>query len=191
MSSMTLHIVPEHGEVYNAKEFWNAWLGAAAIWTTLGEKYLGGKRDYVSNPNGFSMMDRANCEKLWGFSENPCPLTAAERVVLVTTMDMVMARWENLPRLAQAFRDFQAEHSTAAHCLAQADYIEQELLPGDAKHAICWTQTSVAGDVWYSPRCSDEKHYMWDIEKDEGHWYLYEELAKEEDFLEEEKENES
>lgn len=178
---MSILLVPEKGPIEEGRDFRNAWLGAMAVWVAIGEKYLGGKYNCETGC-GFNAMNESQMKAMWAMFGRPeAPLTWAERVALGTTFDRAMARWENLPLLAKAFRQViqDAPDLVGSHCAGWADYYD-ELLKGKPYYAVCWYHTSCGEDLWYSDRADeDDEHERYDVARDSGHWYLFDECPKE------------
>lgn len=179
MSYTTVHKVPESGEITEGFEIQNAWFGAMYVWEKLYWQYLHlGAKDEFS----FGMMmgrdlDKPNSLKMvWDLYKQPKRIAEDDRIVLGTTFDKAMVKRENLPRLIEAFEGFIRRYGTNPNLDKQV--IAYETLAKDETcYAVCWTQTSVAGDAWLVYEKDKDDHRGYDISRDTGHWFLFDETG--------------
>lgn len=175
MSYTIVHKVPETGGITEGFEIHNAWLGAMHIWESMYWRYVHvGARDEFS----FGMMmtrdlDKPNgIKRVWDLAkETRVPID--ERIVLTTTFDGVMVKREHLPRLAEAFRVFiRSGHDNTSNISLQIQAYDKLALD-ETCYAVCWTQTSVAGDAWLVYEEDKDDHRPYDISRDSKHWFLF------------------
>jgi hypothetical protein len=167
MSYTELFKVPSKGEIEEAKEFRNSWLGAMWIWRNLYEKHLPGE--------DFSMaFVREQLTPLWNLWKTDIP--EHHKVCLMSTLDGVMVKRDNLPLLVNAFREFEKEFP-GSHLGLQADYIETNLIDDVDYFAVCWNQNSVC-DYWcVEDKKEEDGQRRYDISRDTGHWFLFDVLS--------------
>lgn len=173
MSYTTIYKVPEKGEIENYAEFKNAWRGALNVWTEMAKRYLGMEM--------LPMFREGGMRPVWDLSEDP-EIPENDRIVMASTFDNVMVEREDLPRLVEAYRDF-ATRFEPGSLLEQAEVLEK-LAADPTCFAVCWNQTSVNSDTWMKPEGDpdiedDYRLRMYDISKDNGHWFLFEDEAAE------------
>jgi len=168
MSHTTIHKITEDGNMSSGIELRNAWRGAMFIWTEIGKAHL----EEAKTPFWSALLDS---ESVWGLFTDE-RLSQMERAVLGSTFDKVMVKRENLPKFVGHLREFAQKYDAenSSSLLEQASAIEKLLEMTDT-YAIAWTQTSVAGDVWWVWDDDDEDfNRYYDYTRDEGHWFLYE-----------------
>lgn len=177
MSYTTLYLVPESGEIREYAEYRNAYGLAAYCWTSLCDRYLDGVQWILSDDA---------IKRLWGLAKDG-RMPEHHKIALRTTFDNVMVRRENLLRVGDAFDQFVKDFPPGKQaCSLSKQAADLRLLSHNAKcFAVCWCQTSVAADAWMT-RDDDEVNEEgdpvyrgWDISKDEGHWFLFDEVEEE------------
>lgn len=172
MSYTTIYSVPESGEILKAAGYKNAFGSGPFIWSNLCVKYLGWEK------HGWLLSDPAKLQKLWDLAADS-RLDWFERVTHATTFDKVMVRRENLYRVARALEEFVAKYPPGDHVCSLLEQAEtlRTLALDKSCYAVCWCQTSVSDDVWHAYERGDEEETpLWDISKDKGHWFLFDEL---------------
>lgn len=110
MSYIEIFVFDKEGNSESYAEVKNAWGGSMAIWNTLGEKYCG---------HGASIFDVLQMKEIWNLVDNT-KVPMNERIVLFTTLDKVLVKKEDLPKVIDAFRDFGGSDSLKE----QADILE-------------------------------------------------------------------
>ncbi|APF79512.1 hypothetical protein [Vibrio cholerae] len=116
---------------YHLGETQNAWRGAMYVWNQIAQKYFG--------LEGFPHFDENMRKRVWN-ANNEHQLTDAEIIVLASTMDRVMVKVADVPRLIKAFEEYGKEHPNSS-IGEQAEIIKaSELSP---EGFIAWCQTSV------------------------------------------------
>ena len=173
MSYTTLYLVPEKGEIIEFEEYRNSWGSAPFIWSALFDKYLKSPND----PPYTSWMSQS--ERLWKLAEKGGPLNKNEKICLMSTFDKVMVKKKNLPQLIDAFTWFYKHYKKTGVVCHLMDQVKsfRDLLDRDDCYAVCWCQTSVSDDVWDSERTTEDDDILpWDISKDKGHFFLFDEL---------------
>jgi hypothetical protein len=134
----------------------NSWRGAMAIWKIFEKRYL---PKYVPDwaiAIGEPDKDYTRCSSC--FSKD---------MQIIKNIDKVLA----------AFREFDGETSLKE----QADVIEQAIKENPEIIAIGWNQTSVNGDTWETENYSEKADECagYNLETGTRHWFLVEELEKE------------
>jgi len=175
MSYTTLYKVPESGEIQTYKEYGNAFRSAWLVWDTMSKLYL--KKDAVE----FMLKGDHAMQPVWDLWKDPS-VPESHRIVMASTFDKVMVRRENLERLASAYDAYSRAVEDAGHIEAMASDL-RELARDETCFAVCWCQTSVSADTWMTPvtcECCGETtdSRMYDVSRDEGHWFLFDELEK-------------
>ena len=61
--------------------------------------------------------------------------------------------------------------------IPQETALLQKLAEDRVCYAVCWNQTSVS-DTWYVRDDDEEDSRLYDISKDEDHWFLFDELER-------------
>lgn len=172
MSYTTLYKVPASGPIETYKDYHNAFRSAWLVWDTMSKQYLG--KDAVE-----FMLDRSEhaMQPVWDLWKDP-NVPESHRIVMASTFDKVMVKRENLERLGEAYDAYSRAVEDPGHIEAMADDL-RELAQDETCFAVCWCQTSVSSDVWLAPVtcecCGSEVDYrMYDVSRDEGHWFLFE-----------------
>jgi len=177
MSYTELYVVPKTGSIQYTAEFNNAYGGAWFVWNAMYEAY--------EKRLGESIFQDAPMRRTWDLFQSD-RAEFFERAVLGSTLDRVMVKREHWLRLAECMEMFYAKHydpSKGVVCSIDAQAtVLRELFNRSPEEiiAVCWCQTSVAGNVWYKSGegigedGGDKRGY--DITKDKGHWFLFDEL---------------
>ncbi len=63
------------------------------------------------------------------------------------------------------------------HSLNEQAVVIEKLKDNKKVYAICWNQTSVNGDAWITYIPKKDEHRSYNIKKDKGHWFLFDDLA--------------
>ncbi|KPJ72756.1 MAG: hypothetical protein AMS14_07180 [Planctomycetes bacterium DG_20] len=164
--------VPESGEIEHVADFSNAFRSAWHVWSEMAEAYF--------HENASRMMLEKSMQLVWDLWKcEDVPLDY--RIVMAFTFDNVMVRRKNFVRLAEAMEAF-AKRFGPGTLWEQAQMLRQ-LASDETVYAVCWNQTSVNADTWWIRDQSlsddeDEQYRMYDISKDKGHWFLFDELAE-------------
>lgn len=179
MSYTEIYKFKKDGSAIMFAETKNAFRGAMAIWDILDKKYLPpffpewaksvGKADkqYYRSSDGTEGL-----KEVWALYDSG-KISETDKIVLGTTFDNVIVMKEDLPKVIEAFRNFEGETSLKE----QADILEQELKHGEFL-AIAWNQTSVNAGVWQSnERDEDENYLPYNILTMNEHWNLFEPVA--------------
>ena len=131
----------------------NAWRSALAVWNIMGKRHLG---------IGVSLNESA-MKQIWDLMDDKrVPMN--ERIVMGTTLDRCLVRNDEIPKVIEAFKDFEGETSLKE----QADILQEIYGSGDYT-AVGWRQNSISCEMW------NEYNYM----TEENHWWLFDELEKE------------
>jgi hypothetical protein len=164
------------GKAEDIGEVHNSWRGAMAIWNIIEEKYLppffpkwgtpGEKYHRTSCDMGTNTIIR----EIWDLY-NDDRLSNIDNIVLGSTFDNVIVMRKDIPRLLNAFYEFEGETSLKE----QAEIIGKALADDPKLMAIGWNQTSVNSDPWviYDKR---DRIRPYNIKKDTKHWSLFENI---------------
>ena len=108
----------------------------------------------------------------WRRVREYCTAHLSEKITLATTFDWVMVRRADVPSVVDAFREFNLiNNCTADTSLWEQSQALENLVLDDDCYAVCWTQTSVT-DAWYMPTDDGEDSRMYDLSRDNKHWFL-------------------
>jgi hypothetical protein len=164
VSYTILHTVPKTGEIESYKEFQNAWLWGFSCWEYLAKRYL--------NMEGYQVL--MNADKVWAlFKGNR--VHDYHKTCLGATFDKVMVRRVDLPKISDAFDAFGRQAKLERWC-EMATAIEDLILSGKEFEAVCWTVTTVTDAWWIAAPDPDDDYRRYDISKDTGHWFLFDEV---------------
>lgn len=181
MSYTEIYAFEKDGNACFYSEVRNAWRGAMAIWRTLEEKYLlslpfpsgwslvNRDRNYYSRTTA-TITDADAMKEIWDLAKDE-RLSENERIVLKTTFDYVVVKKEDLPKVIDAFNDFEGETS-----LKEQAEILVKMFNDDDVIAVGWNQTSVNGDTWGNFGGYDEEKYEdipYNILTMDKHWFLF------------------
>ena len=166
MSCTEIYAFKRNGEAYHVADVTNAWRGAMAVWNTMDKRYL--PQDALGNLLGLNRM-----EKVWKLADKK-DIPTHERIVLFTTFDNCLVKKENLPKVIEAFYNFDGDTSLPE----QAGVLER-ILDNEEYIAVGWNQNSINGDTWdnrggYDPETEVEFPYNC-LTMDE-HFWLFDEL---------------
>lgn len=170
MSHTELYRVRADGLIEPADRFGSAWHGAPIVWGKLAEKYLG-------RNSAAWMLDPRLLRRLWGLADDPA-VSRAERITLLSTFDRVLCEAARFSELNWAFDEFLKEHDPLgrSHCslMAQAIVILRQTWSYPGVLGVGWRQTSVTDCPWvvYDEETDEDRPY--DINRDKGHWWLFE-----------------
>jgi len=165
MSYTTLYLVPIVGEIESYAEFRNSFRSAYLVWHNMSKKYLG-----MEVP----LHDNEEMRKVWNlFKTSFIPME--DRIVIASTFDRVMVRRTEIPKLLDAISSYISRFDGGN----LVDMVEelQKLAEDRVCYAVCWNQTSVS-DTWYVRDDDEEDSRLYDISKDEDHWFLFDELER-------------
>lgn len=188
MSSTEIYVFRKDGYAEKYARVHNSWRGAYTIWTMLETKYLPSYRpDYDPElkhaPRGYwSRFDVVSynekvrqkaLKEVWDLANEGSPLTENERIVLISTMDWVICKIDDLPKLIKAYGNFGGDTSLPE----QASIFEKILNEKDVI-AVGINQTSVSAGWDYRGEEQDpENHEVklpYNILKENKHFYLFE-----------------
>lgn len=171
MSYTAIHQTTKDGQVTTLAEIPNAMRGALAVWDILGKFKL-----YGRSPWWNAVVD---APEVWELFSTP-RLNRMERLVLGSTFDKVMVKRENLEELAREFEEFTSRYNpvgSRALSLSEQAKVLSTAAKDESTFAVFWTQTSVSFDVWHVYDGEGDWRY-YDITKDTGHFFLFEEVDK-------------
>ena len=166
----------------------NSWRGAMAVWVTLEKKYLPEfipdwakgmpRQDQEGYSRTATFGENSKMQEIWSLVKDP-RLSPAERIVLSSTFDNVLAKVDSINQVLAAFREFEGETTLKE----QADVIEKAIKEDPELVAIGWNQTSVNGDSWQTENLNEEteEYAGYNLETGTRHWFLIEEFDKEQE----------
>jgi len=169
----------KEGKPELSEEIRNAFRGAMAIWTILDETHL--PPYYASwDPDkrisrASAMMDPNAIKEVWALA-NDEKVPIDERLVLGTTFDKVLVKRENLPRLIEAFKNFEKKYPDQSS-ISEQTVILETFFEDENVMAVGWNQTSVSDDAWSV--YEEDEQIPYDINTMEGHWFLFENFKEE------------
>lgn len=173
----------KNGKSKLAEEVNNAFRGAMAIWGEMEKQHLSpiyASWDATKQISRASSMDQGKMKEIWNMaSDKNIPLD--ERLVLSTTFDKVLVKRENLPRLIEAFKNFENTYKEKTSLPEQTSILEAFLDDEDVM-AVGWNQTSVNGDNWNNFGGYDEDEgepIPYDINSMSEHWFLFDDFKDE------------
>ncbi len=137
MSYTEIYGVYTNGDVKKIGEVRNAFRGAMSVWEHLEYKYLKTKSS--------SYTDIKN--PLWSLYKRD-DLSLSEKIVLLSTYDRAIVYKKDLDMLYDAYDKFEATTSLKE----QSDVIKEYLPLDDDVIGVCWNQTSVNTDTWFTDR---------------------------------------
>ena len=178
MSRTILYLVPESGEIQSYAEYRNSHGSGSYIFTALCDRYLDGMQWICSGDN---------INRLWGLAKDD-RLPKHHKIALMTTFDRVMVRRENLGRTADAFELFVEDFPPGRRvCSLLKQAGDLRLISHEPVcFAACWQQTSVSMYVWMVRGQETEPggydYRPWDVSRDEGHWFLFDDLGADPDY---------
>ena len=130
----------------------NAWRGCMAVWDIMGKRHLG---------IGATIFNETAMKRIWNLmGDKKVPIN--ERIVMATTLDRCLVRNDEIPKVIEAFRNFDGETSIKE----QADILREIYDSGDYT-AIGWHQNSISCEMW------NDYNYM----KEDNHWWMFDELG--------------
>ena len=177
MSYCELKII-KNNKVETHKEYRNSHGGAAFIWSAVYDRF-------AKDPNIEYDSWLMNSDKLW-------PLWKDERLprymqlVLGSTYDRVIIKFENLVEMSEYFIQFVQEfgmNRKVCHLLEWAGELTKIASTETAEscQGVCFYQTSVSEDPWeYAKTITDDdgdedyEYFDYDLTKGDKHWFLYE-----------------
>ena len=173
MSHTTIYKFPAEGPAEEFESYRNAFLSAMAIWLIAAENHLG-----ISKENSAGFIFTGGVKKMMALIEDKTK-PAYLRAVIASTADKALVKRENFQKLAAHFREFQAKEAKdrATHCIAQAETLEA-MLKDPTAVAAGWQQTSAGPDVWEVLDPKTQEHRNYDLSKDSGHWFIYDEIKE-------------
>lgn len=178
MSYTEIYKFKKDGNAYIIGETKNSWRGAMAVWDILEQKYLPpffpdwafAKDKSYSRSSEMSKDDGGAMKEVWELY-NGDKITASEKITLGTTFDNVIVMKNDIPKVIEAFRNFEGQTSLKE----QADILEHALNDDDLM-AVAWNQTSVNGDSWANYGGYDtlaEEDIPYNILTQDKHWDLF------------------
>jgi hypothetical protein len=181
MSRTTLHCFGSSGDIYDFREFQNAWGSAMFIWNAMVGKYLEPPRpSWVHDDSDFLpisayMFDGDDkWDAVWALARRE-DIPAHHRVVHCTTFDRVLVNADDFLLLADAFDRFVDDFPPNGLTCSLRDQAQalRDMHADGTWQAAGWTQTSVSDGGWWVYGESDEDEgHSYNINTDTGHWFL-------------------
>lgn len=167
-----------NGDIHQVFQISNSWGGGMAVWTVLSAKHIPEYGDgFAGLSEGFQkLFDLLKTDKLERW----------EKIVLLTTCTGAMVKAENFAKVAEAMETFFAAYQPKLtgrvfHLDRQANYLRKLDSEREEKgwRAVGWNQTSVNGDCpWYGTDAGDEDHTPYNIDKQDTHWWVMDDIDK-------------
>lgn len=175
----------------------NAWRGAMAIWKILERKYLPKYRpryvpDWIQDdevneylgfePTRINGTDPDAMKEVWQLFTN-ANVSTTDRIVFGTTLDNALVKRENIPKVIEAFEEFDKEHEGLTNLKEQADGL-RAFYADEKISAVGWNQTSINGDDWSNfggyeeDEDGEETPVPYNFNTGDKHWWLFDELEK-------------
>lgn len=149
MSCMTLCVV-RGGKVETHKEFNNSWRWAPFVWDALCDKY-GLKPGHPF----------ATWKDLWKqHKTGAIVLDSSEDLVLQSTYDGVIVRWQHIAALAEAMRVFNDRFNGDLGPVADE---LRRLAVDESVDGVCFWGTSVTANPWADYDLSGDKHWFLEV----------------------------
>ena len=170
MSSTELYKITQSGRIILYQEFKNSHRSASFVWSNLWKYYCKDRIAELKNRDGFEYHSPASDEDfqmVWGLHKNK-EINKSVRAVLMSTFDYVVLEKEYFQRYFDDVLKY-AEYFPVGSLIEQAHAILQ--LKSKNLIGVCWNQTSVNADMWWSGKQSSNI-------KDFEYWYLYHYLEK-------------
>ncbi len=184
MSSTTLLVARNDGELHPYASYKNSWHGAMLIWNGFAERY--------NTP--FNLINEESMKKLWALAGD-AKVPLHDRITLATTYDRFIVYSQDFPRLVASLRETAKWLPAHCHITKQADDIEKIMeLNANCSDpdlhiiAVGWNQTSVV-DVWETGKTrkaverdenGQEEEYLqevpYNLNTDKEHNNLFEEV---------------
>ncbi|MFJ8528514.1 hypothetical protein [Bacillus sp. NPDC094106] len=160
MSETVIYGVKLNGEVEFVGETRNAWKGAMHVWTNLAKAY--------AVEEGLELERFRN---LWRMTDKGI-LTDFENIVMKSTFDNVIVKKEDIPKLVDAFRQYDKKYPNSS-LLEQANIIEGDILNDQEMMGVCWNQTSINRNPWVDGYDEENEEYIpYNVQCGNRHWYL-------------------
>lgn len=153
MSYIEIFTFDKEGNSESYAEVKNSWGGSMDVWDILGKKYCG---------HGASIFDIGHMKEIWNLVDDK-KVSMHERIVLFTTLDKCLVKKEDLPKVIDAFRQFEGNTSLKE----QSDILEDIYNSCDEYIAVGWHQNSISCEQWF------DYNYLTDTD----HYYLFDELT--------------
>lgn len=154
MSCIEIFAFDKDGNSESYAEIKNSLGGSMAIWNILGKKYCG---------HGASIFDMGKMKDIWNLVDDT-KVSINERIALFTTLDKCLVKKEDLPKVIEAFREFEVDTSLKE----QADILEDIYNSCEEYIAVGWHQNSISCEQWFDYNCLTET----------DHYYLFDELEE-------------
>ena len=145
MSYVEIYKINKEKELVHYKDVHNSWLGFMHVWDELERKYLP-KFDeqnvlmtrFVAGMIGEKNKDGNHpMQDIWDLWMSD-KLTENEKIVLVTTLDNVYIKFEDLHKVANAYRDFKESTPTLIGIADALDEIYDNCKNDELLGAIIW-----------------------------------------------------
>lgn len=168
MSHTKLQGLLVDGSFMDIAEYKNSWLFAPYVWNHMSRKYL----DMEHAPIG----DKEQMQHIWDLSTN-VDIPEYERITLLTTFDYAMVKATDIWRIKDAYLEFTRNALGDNHLISMCMDIKSMMI-APRLTAICWTATSIVGDMWRTYESEQDEHRFYDMQRDTKHWFLFDTVAE-------------
>jgi hypothetical protein len=169
MSSMVLFTVKDNGDVVRCESLRNSWLGAALVWTKLGEKYLGKfdpENEFKKSKMSGNEFDPFGWKRTWDLQHNP-KIEQQDWVVLMSTFDNIIIPRNQMLYVADHFEVFNEEFPS--HFGACAHVLRQ--LYDEGSHGFAIQATTVSENPWWIEEEGEYGH-PYNVKQGTKHWFF-------------------
>ena len=138
MTCTELYTAGDDGRLFGMATFRNSWHGAMALWSYLGDTFLGGRLPIFGSS-----------QELWALAYRD-DVPAFLRLAHLTTFDTVVVPRGYMSEVAEALRETGTTLEQAGipnHLGEQGSTVEAMMSHGGVEY-IAWNQTSVNADMW-------------------------------------------
>ena len=177
-----MNIVRGDGLVLPYKEYKNPWLFSMFNWNHLGEKYVPKKPNELSELWTYRVFIGGQCKDIFSLFSEP-KITHEDRLALGMTLDGMVVRLAEFEDFVAVVRRFRATMKTQATHLDQiATDIDELRLKfqndGFDVIGVSWWQSTMSDNFWEKKTRKKDEYRPYNLNKDRGHYFLYDEVAK-------------
>lgn len=156
-------IALKKGGIEGIKEYRNAHGWAAYIWTSLCDTYLPKAAHWLSNT-----------KRIWDLFHDD-RVSAVDKLVLGSTFDYVVVKFEDLNKLIDVYKKFLEMHpipnDIICHLPEMIEDLKETSKRTDEVIGVCWYGMSVSQNLWVT-YTEDGDSVPYDIETGDKHWFL-------------------
>lgn len=168
MSYTEIYIIDKNGYALGHREYSNSRGFCARVWDVLCNTY-GLKHWY----------DEEASRRLWKLVDDP-DVAEFDRIVLETTFDNVIIRKEDIPRVIEAYYQFEKAHPGGDRINHIPDIaFDLTRLAKDDIIGVCFYQNSVTSNPWVNYNPEEDESEAYNIHKQTKHkWANFIRLPK-------------